>query len=443
MKRMELVGLALGASIVVSCQTNPSNDAVVRRSAVVTCAEDAAVPSTAVDVIVAVDTSASMEFHRQAFMVAINELAAALGNAQIDYRVIAVAFGGPVVGGGVSSFCPPPPLGRSGCRDNPPRFFGRSGTDPSRLLTSLLGSFNHTDPTRRWKDLLRPDAKKVFVALSDDDERGSPTAETFDASLRAEAPELFESGGQRSYIFDSIVMTAPDTTFCLGGDGIGTRYMELSALTGGVVQDVCRAEYGAPLVEIANHTANLFPCLPPPPPPPPEPDAGTDADSCPTDLASCTAALSEARGAADLCNTNLEQRTSELAARTSELAAQTAALAQCQSGASQCQSDLGQAQAALAVCNAALASCSDSRLDSDGDGEPDARDRCPNTPSGAAIDDAGCSLEEFCSRYSGVHAAQIARCFAADWANDEPESILPHDCRPKKVNGSHQCRPDE
>jgi len=39
------------------------------------------------------------------------------------------------------------------------------------------------------------------------------------------------------------------------------------------------------------------------------------------------------------------------------------------------------------------ANCVEGEMDSDGDGVPDSRDRCPNTPKGVAVDEHGCPLD--------------------------------------------------
>lgn len=66
------------------------------------------------------------------------------------------------------------------------------------------------------------------------------------------------------------------------------------------------------------------------------------------------------------------------------------------------------------ICNAT------SLPDADGDGEVDATDACPDTPDGAAVDSAGCSLAEFCGRVSlGSFVDQLI-CVFSDWRNDEP-----------------------
>jgi hypothetical protein len=85
----------------------------------------------------------------------------------------------------------------------------------------------------------------------------------------------------------------------------------------------------------------------------------------------------------------------------------------------------------LMVCSNALTSCeaADRFVDSDGDGEEDRGDRCPNTPAGAPVDAAGCSRAQFCDAVAVKGARGIAACMGADWQNDEPGAGLAGDCR--------------
>jgi hypothetical protein len=70
-------------------------------------------------------------------------------------------------------------------------------------------------------------------------------------------------------------------------------------------------------------------------------------------------------------------------------------------------------------------------VDTDGDGEEDRTDACPNTPAGLAVDAQGCSVNEFCERQSGQwFYSTYVICVASDWQNDEPLEIRPRDCKP-------------
>jgi hypothetical protein len=66
-------------------------------------------------------------------------------------------------------------------------------------------------------------------------------------------------------------------------------------------------------------------------------------------------------------------------------------------------------------------------LDTDGDGEDDATDRCAATPAAAAVDQAGCSLAQFCAAVD-LSSGKGSVCGAADWRNDSPRRS-PRDCR--------------
>ena len=58
--------------------------------------------------------------------------------------------------------------------------------------------------------------------------------------------------------------------------------------------------------------------------------------------------------------------------------------------------------------------------DADGDGERDGTDACPDTSAGAAVDPAGCSLDQFCRATSVSGKNGPKNCQSADWKNDEP-----------------------
>ena len=72
--------------------------------------------------------------------------------------------------------------------------------------------------------------------------------------------------------------------------------------------------------------------------------------------------------------------------------------------------------------------------DEDSDGELDRSDACPGTGSGVAVDDSGCSLEQFCAAIdvSGRHGKSL--CIRGDWINDEPIGSA-SDCVVAKVKG--------
>jgi hypothetical protein len=65
--------------------------------------------------------------------------------------------------------------------------------------------------------------------------------------------------------------------------------------------------------------------------------------------------------------------------------------------------------------------------DSDADGEPDATDRCGDTPASSLVDGSGCSAAQFCRQQS------LSACRRADFQNDEPFMKGPGDCAKTRV----------
>jgi hypothetical protein len=94
-----------------------------------------------------------------------------------------------------------------------------------------------------------------------------------------------------------------------------------------------------------------------------------------------------------------------------------------------CEADLAQCEADLAECLAGVAP------DQDGDGEADTTDACPNTPEGAEVDQAGCSLAQFCAAIDATTRTGNAICKNIDWRNDNPLAASNKgDCKVKKGN---------
>jgi hypothetical protein len=112
-----------------------------------------------------------------------------------------------------------------------------------------------------------------------------------------------------------------------------------------------------------------------------------------------------------------------------------AADAQCDNGLSSSGSQSGSVAlcpecdpGACQACNQSTGVCEAVAADADGDGESDGTDRCPDTPAATAVDDAGCSQEQFCANISipspllvlPAVVAGAKSCKKADWRNDEP-----------------------
>ena len=80
--------------------------------------------------------------------------------------------------------------------------------------------------------------------------------------------------------------------------------------------------------------------------------------------------------------------------------------------------------------------------DEDADGESDVSDRCPGTDAGEEVDDAGCSVIQFCARFDATTHDGARACRKADWKNDEPLMRRREaDCQIESTPGGKRCVP--
>ena len=218
-----------------------------------------------VDIIIAIDNSASMDDEARAVEANLNvNFAEILQQSGVDYRVIlvsehrernlqdtAVCILSPL---STLSVCPSAEPGTS------ERFFQYSIEVGSRdSFQVLLESFDGREPDDfglapgGWAERLRPEAKQVFLEITDDDENSS--AQEFLAALTALAPQFFGTDPtQPDLVWHSIVglaarqvatepylATDPIETRECDGDvfNAGATYQELSRLTGGLRFPIC------------------------------------------------------------------------------------------------------------------------------------------------------------------------------------------------------------
>lgn len=281
-----------------------------------------------VDIILIVDNSPSMDDEIEEVQDRINsDLAQILADSNLDYRVILVSRFGDVntrVGTSAVNICIGEPLGANACTDaanetlenNAPHFYHFSTEiESTDSWCQLLYGFDHADEigttddswsgtgTARtwtslvpdgWGSLLREEAFKHFVIISDDDidcsdygydfddspdcedfphnchdlstqtvpdssvTAGESAAEDFDEALLALSPEQFGTSSDRNYVWHSIInirrnpegdqvpwqpeddmqteMCTPAWTSIVGA---GTGYQALSRLTGGLRYPIC------------------------------------------------------------------------------------------------------------------------------------------------------------------------------------------------------------
>ncbi|AKT40536.1 vWA domain-containing protein [Chondromyces crocatus] len=203
------------------------------------------------DIIIAVDTSGSMDEEAAEVQANLNNFAALITAANIDVHVVLIAD---------ASVCIPAPLGAGACPGGPDENL------PSyRHVTQAVGSSNalqlilNTYP--QWKDSLRPDATKTLAVVSDDNSNLS--AANFTNQLLALDPPTFQG-----FKFDAIVSSQnPQTCVfnCFGGGspGVccpsciplsaaeGTVYKQLVQQTGGVLGDLCQQDFDPVFMNMA------------------------------------------------------------------------------------------------------------------------------------------------------------------------------------------------
>lgn len=245
------------------------------------CGEDrysARVEEKPVDIIFVIDNSGSMDDEIRGVQENINANFANIIEASgIDYRVIMISRHGRISS---NDICVAQPLSGTTCDpvpDDPvsgPRFFhydyGISSTDSfQRLIWTWDEPDVHGIAPDGWRGLLRADAFKVFVEITDDGSRAElpggldPTAENFEAALLALQPQQFGSPGRRNYRFHSIVGLEANTVAaepwqpqeplvqgqCRDAVRPGIEYQRLSIATGGLRYPVCRWESYDPVFQ--------------------------------------------------------------------------------------------------------------------------------------------------------------------------------------------------
>lgn len=144
---------------------------------------EARVELAPVDIIWMVDNSVSMRPAIEQVQAGLNDFATLIGGRSLDYRVIMLSLRGVGESGGLYRVCIPPPLaGDSSCGDGPRFFHVNVDVRSTQPLEQFLGTLGQTtgylasddrgsDP---WAHLLRDDATKTIVVVSDDDSRLEP-----------------------------------------------------------------------------------------------------------------------------------------------------------------------------------------------------------------------------------------------------------------------------
>jgi hypothetical protein len=213
-----------------------------------------------VDLIILIDTSGSMAEETAQVQQNINDFAKSIGQSGLDYRVVMIAekpfpFPIPIPTG----ICVPPPLAGASCADNPPLFHHINQTVASTdSLSLILSTYD------QWKAYLRADAYKVFIEITDDN--SDLDHASFDTQLLAKQPAgIFGDATKRKYIFDAICgwqdgTPILDPTKCSTAVNTGDQYQNLSQLTGGTVDSVCKTSYASVFNNLAKGLVTKLGC---------------------------------------------------------------------------------------------------------------------------------------------------------------------------------------
>lgn len=225
-------------------------------------AENGAQPT---DIIIAVDQSSSMTQEVAFVQTQLNAFSQRIVDAMIDVHVILIVEkpGGPVFENPV---CIPPPLAGPNCADNEPLFkHVNQHVDSNNAWEMILETYP------QYAHLLRPDAQKHIVIISDD--APNLTGAAFDQMLLALDAQF--SGYKHHAIY---AFTYPGS-FCLPGsdpccglaDGDGSEYGRHTDATGGINGNLCLQDFESVWSALATQVIEntTLACdweIPPPPP---------------------------------------------------------------------------------------------------------------------------------------------------------------------------------
>lgn len=198
----------------------------------------AAVGLQPADIILVVDNSGSMSLEAQQVQANINAFSSQIFLANIDARVVLIS----AYPSDSQGICVPQPLGSGGCPavdTNPPNFLHvDASVGSSDALTQILDRYPD------YAGTLRQTASTHVIVVSDDD--SAMAAPDFTAAFTALHPSFSD------FRFHAVVGTQdPDPLGCLATPNsccfiaadLGTVYIALTQVTGGVLGNLCDQEF--------------------------------------------------------------------------------------------------------------------------------------------------------------------------------------------------------
>lgn len=256
------------------------------------CTASSSQADAAVDIIWVVDNSCSMEDE-------INKIQTNIDNSFVDiiqgsnlaWNVIFISGRPDYAAFLPASYnvCVSPPLAGANCSDNAPRFYHVAcGVGSGNSLAVAASSFAGGAPLanievfscepKRWQNLLRFQATKVFIFVTDD-ETTNP-AQDFDFWLTDTAqpdpfPGQFGTQQDRKYIVNAIIGMDKNnpsqacTSATNSAVAPGLQYQQLAQVTGGQVASICEDDWSDIFNSVANTIVDTLGCEYPVPAPPP------------------------------------------------------------------------------------------------------------------------------------------------------------------------------
>jgi len=192
-----------------------------------------------VDIVFVVDQSTSMTDKIDLVRTYLNDFAAYITTAGVDYHVLLVATRYQ----GENAICIDPPLAGENCKDS----------DTFRQINKQVGSHNGLqlvmENINDIEAFMRPNSQRQFVLISDDE--SDVGALTFDFFLIAQ-------GDYDGYTFHSIIGQAIPSC----ATGVGNIYAQLSNGTGGLLVDICSADWTQSFQQLGDSTATASQSFP-------------------------------------------------------------------------------------------------------------------------------------------------------------------------------------
>lgn len=176
------------------------------------------------DIIIAVDNSGSMDFEAGQIQQHLNNFSSLITMSGVDPRVVLISS----YPGNGNGICIAPPLGAGACPGDDNNIPTYTHVDRQVGSHDAWQAILETFP--QWSPQLRPDASTHLLVVTDD--TSNMDWQSFDAQFGALVP---------GYIHHSVVCHSD----CQSAAGIGSNYIQLSALTAGVAADLCDQDFAA------------------------------------------------------------------------------------------------------------------------------------------------------------------------------------------------------